>query len=238
MKKFLLLIGMGLVLAASAKASCLCSVDATTSGWYRDNGKHGTIYQPNHFAGHWNQELYNLGTRSFEYRNYFNFDLTGLVSDVTEASLTLYNSGAGAGYDLTFRIFEVLTPFSSINQTYSDNSPTGTAIFVDLGTGPVLGEATVSGAGVVQIQLNSAGVARVNAARGTSNLVLGGAVDGSNLTGNRYLFVDYQAAPQLLLGTPGCDVPETSTYAMVGSAVALTLVFRSLKQKKDLKEEA
>ncbi len=164
-----------LLTLASASQALTITLDAVDSGWFDQTGAH-TASNQNYAVGY---------DGAGELRNFFVFDVSSLPLTETVLSVTLrvWNPAAGVptpawtdGYDSpdateTYELHEVLLlpaapPVDQVGNLLAFN---------DLGDGPVFGSHAASAADngtLVDILLNAAGVAAVDAAVG--NFVLGG----------------------------------------------------------------
>ena len=160
-----------LLVALPAQATAV-TVDSFDAGWYLrsagDTGGHGAS-NVNYFAG-WGT------TNNRFFRNFFTFDLSGITTPVTSATLRLeMDTGqASAGYlssdpTETYTTFDVTTPIATLLASGNNK----TSVFDDLGGGNAYGSLVVSLADNgtnVDVILNATAIADINAA-------LGGACD-------------------------------------------------------------
>lgn len=174
-----------IALNATPASAALIQVNATDSGAYQINGNH-TATNQNYITGRSPQE-----TRSF-----FVFDLTGVSSPITAATLNLWNPNTDPhpccqGYrspspNETFNLFDVSAPAANVTA-----GGTGlTSIFEDLGTGVQFGSYVASAADngkVISIVLNAAGLSALNNAIG-SVIAFGGALGTLSGPGDQFLF--------------------------------------------------
>ena len=152
-----------------AGASTL-TLNALDSGWYDGTGFHGSA-NPNYFAGQAGQQ----------FRDFVAFSIPSIPQTISGATLRLTNGLAsrGPGYispdpSETFTLFDVSTPIPAL--LAGGGGQIG--IFTDLGTGTSFGSRAISAADnfqIVPITINAAGIAALNAARGTQ-MAIGGAV--------------------------------------------------------------
>jgi hypothetical protein len=167
---------LGLTTAAAPAQAAI--INTTERGWYNSDGAHSPA-NDNYFTG-----SFAFGN---ELRSFFVFDLSSVSGTITAAQLQLYNPVYSSdNQNETLNLFDVTTSITSLT-----DGTGGVAAFNDLGTGTLLGTATVSAADngqVVNINLNAAGLAVLNAAIG-GQVAIGGAL---NLTPpqpfNRYVF--------------------------------------------------
>ena len=166
--------------AALGYAESLTSVD---SGWYDSTGAHNAA-NPNYVVG----QLQSFGGLQ-TLHDWFVFDVPSIPGLITNASIELFNpSGGYASPDATetLTIFDVITPIAKLRAGGSGL----TEIYEDLGSGTTYGSVTVSSNNnnsIVVINLTAAGLAAINAAKG-SQIAFGGAI--TSLAGNteQYLF--------------------------------------------------
>jgi hypothetical protein len=176
---------VALALHAAPAAAALIQVNATDTGSYQSNGAH-TASLPN----------YLTGMSTTERRSFFVFDLTGVSSPITSATLNLWNPNTDPhpccqGYRSpsateTFNLFDVNTPVANVTA-----GGTGlTSIFDDLGTGNLFGSYVASAADngkVISIALNAAGIGALNSALG-SIITFGGALGTLSGPGDQFVF--------------------------------------------------
>lgn len=170
---------------------------ATVRGWYRSDGfPNGADAGNNYIAGVCGSSDECSGNDS-DYRNWFLFDLEGITFPVTSATLSLYVDQPD-GYispnpSITYTTYEVETASATVV------AGGGVPVYNDLGSGVVFGSVIATNADEgtdLLINLNAAALASINEFRGF-DWVIGGAVNGG-----------------------GGEVPEPSTYILLGSAMA------------------
>ncbi|HEY8352856.1 MAG TPA: PEP-CTERM sorting domain-containing protein [Sphingomonadales bacterium] len=150
-------------------------VQATHTGWYREDGYHQNI-NPNYLTGFCSSSDACRGDDR-NYRSFFAFDLANVSGSILSASLSIGNPAQGLHTtepSLLLNIHEVLTAFDDLVATHTD----ATDIFEDLGDGTLFGSYTVTAADngtQVVVGLNDAAITALNAAIG-SIMIFGGAV--------------------------------------------------------------
>ncbi len=180
---------------------------ATARGWYRSDGSdNGASADNNYIAGVCGSSDECLGDDA-DYRNWFLFDLEGIQSQITSATLSLYVPSPD-GYispnpSLTYTTYDVETSPSTVAGSG------GLPVYNDLGSGIVFGSVIATNASEgtsLLVDLNAAGLAWINEFRG-GDWVIGGAVTerGSG------------------------EIPEPSTYILLGSALAGLAFLRRAK---------
>jgi hypothetical protein len=196
----------------SAGVQADTTLQAVGGGWFSNAGEH-IAQNDNYVVGG--------GLDGYTRNNYFLFDLSGVSGTITAATLKVYNPSAPAspgfpfGYTSgapseTYTLFDIAAPFYSVPLPsgnyvagYGQGSPTGQAIFNDLGSGTSFGSTTVSLADngrYVEISFNSAGLAALNA--GTGIFGVGGSITTlDNLLNAESLFAS------AFLSTVGPNVP-------------------------------
>lgn len=211
----LLAVGCALLSLSVATSQAATTLNTTDSGWYDGTGFHGPGNE-NYFTG------LNGGD---ELRSFFTFDLSMIAPTVTSATLRLYNQGGSfAGYlspdaTETFSLFDVTTSIASL--TAGGGGLVGT--FADLGTGVSYGTKVVSAADngtVIEIALNAAAIAAINASAGSS-FALGGALTTiGGVSGTEAVFRFSHEAPfvrELVLtqGSTSNTVPDAGSSALL-----------------------
>ena len=223
------------VLAAAALAApahaTIVQVTASDSGAYNSAGNH-TPQNQNYITGR---------ADTTERRSFFVFDLTGISSPVTAATLNLYNPDISAflkGYvspdsTETLAVFDVSTPISTL-------SLGGLGIvgaFDDLGSGIPYGSVAVSPADngqTVSMAFNSAGITAINAALGGS-IAFGGTLTtlgASSADEHVFGFSTTSFAGGDVRNLALTVVPEPSTRALLGLAAGLALSRRYLRRQR------
>ena len=164
-------------------------------GWF-DNTANHYAYNANYIAG---------GNSFYEYRDFFIFDLSSLNlagQRVVGATVSIIAACESHSGDLTYDLFDVSTPTATLTADSCCSSPSGLAVFDDLGTGQVygtLGPRTASfqcyGA-PFQIVLNAAAINAL--AAGPQSFSLGGRVRTLDPSGS-FIFASSGASPQQLV---------------------------------------
>lgn len=164
------------------------TITATDSGWYNNGGQHDASNQ-NYIAG-------TEGGAS--YRNFFVFDTSSIVGQVTAATLRINTAQVNASgsyklYDVTTSLPSLLAGGNGLNATYSD-----------LGSGISFGTIDIHAAQdyqIINIALNSAGLAALNATTGL--FAIGGAYNSlysfafsHNTLADRHLIVETSKVPE------------------------------------------
>lgn len=203
MKKFLLASFAALTLAMGASASATV-LTATGAGWCSTGSCNSTLTTVNNTAAGY----------SDEYRNFFNFDLTGITGNVLTATLNIWNDSRNpANSNVTDYIVHQAASFS----------------YAGFGSGAVLGSVNAAQAdnGVsryVSIVLNSAALAALTASEGRSFLF------GGMTTDTGLVFGYTNGAPLATLTiTTGAAVPEPAGVALMGLGLVAALVARRRK---------
>lgn len=224
-------LGLPLVVVLTATSASAATINATDSGWYSAGGTHVAQNQ-NYIAG----EI----AEGDERRNFVVFDLTGITSEITDASVLLYNptnvTPGLRGYvspdpTETYRLHHVDTAIATL--TASNVGAAGMQIFDDLGTGTVFGERVVSVADngtTVAIALNADGLSALNAARG-GLFAVGGAISTLGSAGAEYVFgfsVTSFNPDVRQLEFETASVPEPTMIVLLGSAAVLAARRRRL----------
>jgi hypothetical protein len=201
-------LGLLAIAAAGARAGQV-DVASNFQGWVNTLGDGNFGFNGNNtFTGN------EFG---FRFNSWSSFDLSGLSSTVTSASITLplmeYPFGATAPY--TLGLYDVSTPLSAFATNTS-----GVAGYTDLGSGNQYATATGSN-GPVTMNLSAQAVADINAALGGifiigyTNLTLNPA-DPNGVDIGLYPNGLTGAKPILTLVSGAQAVPEPSTLALAG----------------------
>jgi VCBS repeat-containing protein len=131
------------------------------------------------WGAYWNSE---------EHRNFFVFDLTGVSDPVRAATLRVYNPPSGfesPDPSETWVLYDVTTDISALL-----SGAGGIPAYDDLGSGASYGDVDVTVADndtVVEVDLNPAGIAAINAALG-GDFAIGGALSTISGSSDQYVF--------------------------------------------------
>ncbi|WP_162914529.1 PEP-CTERM sorting domain-containing protein [Desertibaculum subflavum] len=222
---------MALLAAPTGAHAAAIAVDATASGAYNAAGARvGTT--ENFLTGQLGQTVR---------RSYLAFDLSGVTGTVTAAKLRLFNPEVSQflhGYvspqaSETLAFYDVTT----LAAAFLDGTA-GVAGFADLGTGILFGTRSVSAADngtVIEIDLNAAALAALNAAAG-GDFLLGGALTSIAGIFDQYVFgftmVDFVAdhTRQLVLEVAPAAVPEPSALLIAGTGLLLLGLARARRE--------
>ncbi len=190
----ILLLGLA---PASSRADTSVTLNAVDSGWYKPDGSHDSA-NDNYIAG-------KVGAAG-ELRNFFVFDLSTIRGPIINATLRIFNPGAGynsVDAQETYTTFDVSTPIADLMAT----NQTRTDIHADLGNGTSYGFVNVldpSNNFVVEVNFNSGGLAALNSSQGL--VAVGGAVTSLRGQDDEYIFggSDGSSLRQLVLtvGSP------------------------------------
>src|SRR5437870_3864889 len=211
-----------------SQAADTLNLATTDRGWYRGDGLNDPA-NLNYITG-----LLGSSSNDPRYRSFFVFDLTQVTNLIVSAELQLqnpifgYNSPDSAEI---LGIFDVTTPFSSLT-----NGTGGTAAYNDLGTGVFFGAATVDDSMnygyTVLVELNTNGVAALNAARG-GMIAFGGAVltiDGhtdenifSRSGAGEYTGIKLETVPNSALPDLQLNMVDSPHIASIGELVTYRL---------------
>jgi hypothetical protein len=163
-------------------------------------------------------------------RNFFVFDLSGVVGPITSATLRLENPASGyvsSDAAETFGVFDVTSPIAAVITPFSDS-----AVYTDLGTGTQYGSINVGASAngtIIEIPLNALAVTFLNGASG--EIALGGALTTLALgPSNELLFwgSSNNLTRELVLETN--PVPEPATRLLLAASIAvLALLHRYRK---------
>jgi hypothetical protein len=198
-----------LALHVTPASAALIQVNALDTGAYEANGNHTATLQN-----------YVTGLTFGEHRSFFVFDLTGVSSPITSATLNLWNPNTNPhpcclGYRSpsateTFNLFDVSSPIGTLT-----GGGTGlTDVFADLGTGSLFGSYVGSASDngkVVSIVLNAAGLSALNNAIG-SVIAFGGAIGTLSGPADQFLFgfstTSFAGGDVRRLDLTTADIPE------------------------------
>ncbi|MBI4902156.1 MAG: BACON domain-containing protein [Acidobacteria bacterium] len=214
-----------LILTAIGAHAGTVTVPASNYGSYHSNGTFG--WTNNHGVAY-SQTSNPPG----EMRNFFVFDLTGLAGKITGAKLRAYNPTSGflgPGSEV-YTLFDVSTALDTLIPIKG-----GVNTFTDLGTGTQFGSVTVTATAngtIVEVTLNSAGVAYLNSANG--KIAIGGALTALTKAGPSETLFNNGTGPmirELVLTTNTPDVP----CSLGLSPTTLTLASSSSNTYVDLK---
>jgi hypothetical protein len=194
-------------------ASAQINFDAEDSGWYRDDGFH-EVDNENYLTG-----TFDFNNVRTERHSFFVFDLSN-IDNVTNAILRLNLPTTGYNSPDDFETFTLFDFGGSVDSLI--NGTGGIGAFDDLGTGVSFGSVDVSLAdenSFIDIQLNTDGIAFLDAAVG-GTVAIGGAVTTLESTlGDEWIFgntgPDPTPTPSLFVA-----VPEPSSIALIGCAFA------------------
>ena len=155
---------------------------ANFTGWYDDTGFHDPT-NPNYIAGVCGSSDACNGN-DLNYHDFFVFQIPS--GSYTSAVLRIYNPGIVAGdtnngyicpcSSLTYTNWDVTTPDTVLEALNSGR----TDIFDDLGSGVLYGSVVVTAASdgtYIDISLDAAALAAINAHAGDGNFAIGGAVN-------------------------------------------------------------
>lgn len=225
MRRLWLTVGGTVLFALSAAAGPLVFT-SVNSGWYRSDGVLDSKFIPgnqNYFAGEFPSQVPG---QSYEFRNYFVFDLSGLSGTAVSATLSIPNIGSNVGAPFGYTLYDVTTATGVLAVA---NPGAGLPIFNDLGSGTTYGTVNVptDTTNPVVLNLNGAALAAISSAGGL--FAIGGDV-ASGGVGDHYLFTDFPtngALPTLSVEV----VPEPGTAALaVGGLGVLLAVYRRRRQ--------
>lgn len=191
------------------------TLDATSRGHVKGASAgyvtNGSLATNNYFAGK------SGGT---EIRNWFVFDLSGIVSPIVGAELRL--NAALILSDDPFETYNVTSTTSSV--VLLEFGVGGSAVFDSLGTGSLFSSINVVDGvddnTMLTLSLNAAGLAHINANLG-GKLAFSGRLTTLDASASEYVFAgSYAKITQLhLLDNPVIPLPTGAAMAMVGMGV-------------------
>jgi len=206
--------------ALAATTANAVAIGATDSGWWDDTGFSTDLSFSNYIAGTWvyDPAIHELPGEPYDAttRNFFVFDLSG-IGPVTSATLRI---SAGASWVGTYELWDVDTFIPDVRQPGALDP----AVYDDLGTGTSYGNidlvnSTAPGP-VIEIQLNAAALASINANDGCTLApsvdclwAIGGSFDPVALAAFTYAFSASGTGVRELVVTP---VPEPTTALLLG----------------------
>lgn len=141
-------------------------IQADNTGWYRSDGHTAFPGNTDYIAG----DCSSCG--NYNFRNFFNFDLSSVTGTITGASLSIFNPSTGyAGAPSTFIVHDANALATAL---LSGTSSTST--YNAMTTGSIFGSAGVSSAtnnSNVIVNLNPFALASINSLEGQSFTVAG-----------------------------------------------------------------
>jgi len=215
LNKLLIIPAIALCSVASAQTYSY-SQDSSHRGWVDENG-YGSTINGNYISGSYSDT---------EYRNYFNFDFSGVVGLITQASLTLDVPANSYGSTDVSEIFALSLVDTTVDLSTGTINDIG--FFNDLGDGSFVGSAAVAATtgGTITINLSQDFIDRANQ---NGTVTIGGSV--LSLSGTpgvaEYIFGNTQgslaASPNparinLTVDPNGAAVPEPSSTLLISLA--------------------
>lgn len=192
-------------LGTSAASAVTVSIDSFDNGWYKSSGAHYTE-NTNIIAGP-------------SYNNWFAFDLSSIVGNVTSATLTIFGSNGKYLNIADAALYQVFDVNSDLNALVGGNG--GVSAYKDLESGILYGETPVATPGSnkdylpqVSVVLKNA-LADINSSAG-GKFAVGGSTDASS-----YLwgYSSTETAAKLNLTTSPVVVPLPATLSLLGLSV-------------------
>jgi len=215
------------MMATTAVEAATVTLDATHRGWYDPTGaSNGGAATGNYLAGDCRgPNCGGIGVSSSDYRNWFNFDLSAVSSQISAAHLHLFNPGpplfgpgfASDGASETYDIFDVSTALATLI------SGGGLPTWTDLGSGTGFGSHVATNTdndAFIDIALNAAALAALNAA--TGDIAFGGAVTTLNGVADDehvFAFSVNQQAQLVLTVDDGIAVPTPGALLLAATAL-------------------
>ncbi len=152
----------GVQLLTVSDDSGVHAIQATNTGWYREDG---ALSNSNYIVGHCD----NCG--SYDFRNYFTFDLSSVVGAVTGATLTITDPQTLSTTGVNYTVHNA-TAIEAALLSNTASIPTYNA----MGTGSVLGSTTIQQVNTTQsvyVYLNNIALAAIQALEGGTFAVSG-----------------------------------------------------------------
>jgi hypothetical protein len=221
-------------LTASAQTTV---IDYTDRGWYKSPGQHDPTNH-SYFVGDDRGNFLCGLCEDNDVRNFFVFDLANLTQPVTSAKLALtVPAGDYGGYlsgdpSENYALHDVTSPISllmsgGLPQNGVNINTTG---YFDIGNGVVYGNRLMTAADkglVVEIPLNSAGVAAINSARGGLFAIGGSLTTLDNLPNAESVF-GLSGYPTDISQLRLTFVPEPTSAALLAFAA---MIFGASRKK-------
>ena len=152
--------------------------------------------------------------------SWFGFDLSGqTATSIVSAKLYLYNPSTGVTGNGTYTLWDVSSASKSLLNTSGFSGQT--AVYADLGGGTSYASrnfTTADNANYMVFDLNSAGLADLQAAWGTGFFDIGGAATGNSAFANSNTVLQNQTYLEI--------VPEPSALSLVGVGFVVMAVVR------------
>lgn len=177
------------------------TITATDAGYYNSLGIHDAA-NTNHITG---------VEPGLVYHGFLVFDIPA-GAGFASVQLSIPTAGVDSGPN-TLELYDVSTSAATV-RAGAVAGPAGIAIHNDLGSGTLLGAAPgLTGSSVASVNLNAAGVAAVNAARGGPLVI--GMRNGTVESAADFIFGVSAIGPIQLIATPLAPVPTLSEWAMI-----------------------
>ena len=152
--------------------------------------------------------------------SWFGFDLSGqTATSIVSAKLYLYNPSTGVTGNGTYTLWDVSSASKSLLNTSGFSGQT--AVYADLGGGTSYASrnfTTADNANYMVFDLNSAGLADLQAAWGTGFFDIGGAATGNSAFANSNTVLQNQTYLEI--------VPEPSALSLLGVGFVVMAVVR------------
>ena len=155
------------------------TLTASNTGWYTDAGQHDAT-NPNYIAGVCGSDDFCNGDNTIR-NDYFVFDLSGVVSPVSTAVISIYqNPLPEGGYissadHITYTNYDVSTNYLDLIASHD----TASDIYSDLGSGTQYAQTIISNQSdgtYIQVTLDAAALSAINSNLGAT-FAIGGSVD-------------------------------------------------------------